>query len=50
MRAVDEVRELQQADEVADALLALYRRGGGPQPSLVLASVDHARQRGKSSS
>jgi hypothetical protein len=39
MRAVDAVRKLRDDDAIADALLAAYRRGGGPHPALVLASV-----------
>jgi hypothetical protein len=39
MKAVDAVREL-RGDDLADALLALYRRGGGPAPTLVLTAVD----------
>lgn len=45
MKAVDAVRELQDADEIADALLAVYRRGGGPSAALVLEAVNRVASR-----
>jgi hypothetical protein len=31
-----------QRGEIADGLLALWRRGAGPEPSLVLLAAEHA--------
>lgn len=39
VEAVDAVRGLQEDDVIADALLALYRSGRGPSPTLVLEAV-----------
>jgi hypothetical protein len=39
MHAVDSIREL-RGDEIADPLLAAYRRGRGPSPALVLDAVE----------
>jgi hypothetical protein len=39
MTAIDSVREIED-DETADALLAAYRRGVGPPPTLVLEAVE----------
>lgn len=39
---VDAVRDLQRDDEVADLLLALWRRGRGPKPAIVAEAVRRA--------